>query len=77
MTETQTVTLYYAVGWCYDHKEVIGPDRSEDVGWEMAMGEHEDCETENIDEWKEDVEVPVEELQKERWDASGTLGGVG
>ena len=70
------MTLYIGVGWCYDCKEVIGPTRSEDVGWAIAMGEHEECEAESIDEWKEEVNVDVDDMFEERLDSSGTLGGV-
>lgn len=51
-----------AVAFCNDCKEVIGPGWSEDVGAEMAIGEHEGHDTEILKEWTITVPVPEKKL---------------
>lgn len=49
-------TVEVAVGWCFDCREVLGPNRSEVVG-ETVYYDHRGHKTELIDEWEEEVEA--------------------
>lgn len=49
-----------AIAVCRECHEVIGPGWSEDVGEAITIGAHEHHDTEIVDEWTVEIEVPAE-----------------
>lgn len=55
----EEITHEVAVYWCISCRELIGPDLSEDVGAEMAIGDHKGHLCKFVDKWTETEEVKV------------------
>jgi len=55
----EEITYEIAVAWCHSCREMIGPDLSEDVGAEIAIGYHEGHLHTVVDTWTKTEEVKV------------------